>query len=95
METKTLLYAAALAAATSLTPAAADNFEFRYKTYELETAGGRADMMARLNRSVARFCDRDSVRSLSARRAAEQCRDSLKTEVMAKIDNASYASLER
>lgn len=95
MEMKTFLLAAALVAAMSQTPAAAGEFEFRYKSYELETSGGRADMMARLDRSVARFCDGGAARSLNARRSAEDCRVDVKAEVMAKIENASVASLNR
>ncbi len=95
METKTFLAAAALAACSAMTPAAAGDFEFRYKAHELETPGGRADMMARLDRSIGRYCDNGGVRSISARRSADECREAVKAEVMSKFDDVEIASLNR
>jgi UrcA family protein len=95
METKTFLLAAALVAAMSQSPASAEDFKFRYKSHELETAGGRADMMARLDRSIERHCGAGSERSLGARRMASECRQILKAEVMSKFDDVTIASLNR
>lgn len=95
MIAKILLAAAALVATAAVTPAAAQSFEFRYKSYELETQGGRASMNARLDRMIDRYCGADDARSLSARRAAEACRETAMAEVVAKIDNVDFASLER
>lgn len=89
------LFAAALVAAAAAAPAAAESFEFRYKSYELETQGGRADLEARLDRMVERHCDTRAVRSISARRAAEDCRETTMTEVMSKIGAVEVAKLDR
>ena len=94
MIARTLL-ASALVAAAALTPAAAEKFEFRYKSYELETQGGRLDLRARLDRMVERYCGIDGVRGLSARRAAEDCREETMADVLSKIDNVEFAALDR
>jgi UrcA family protein len=86
-----LIASASLAAAGS---AAAQDFAFRYKTYELQTQGGRADLMARLDRFVDSVCDPRGVRGLAFERAAEECKISVKAEIMAKIDNVEFASLD-
>jgi UrcA family protein len=52
-------------------------------------------MMARLDRSIERHCDAGGVRSIAAQKAAAQCREELKHEVMAKIDNVEFAALGR
>lgn len=95
MINKTYLAAIALVSAVAATQATAEPFEFRYKTYELETKGGRADLMARLGRSIDRHCATNGVRTISARRAAEDCRQETMAEVLAKIDNVEFASLEK
>lgn len=90
------LIAAALAAAAAATPAAAaEPFEFRYKSYELETQGGRADLKARLDRMVERYCAAGEVRNISARRAAAECRATTMAAVLSKIDNVEFARLDR
>lgn len=89
------LIAAALVAAAAATPAAAEPFEFRYKSYELETQGGRADLKARLDRMVERYCDIGDVRNISARRAAAECRASTMAAILSEIDNVEFARLER
>lgn len=95
MINKTFLAAVALVSVVAATNAAAEPFAFRYKTYELETKGGRADLMARLDRSVDRYCATKGVRNISARRTAEECRQETMAEVLAKIDNVEFASLEK
>ncbi len=95
MIAKTLFAAAALVATAAATPAAAEQFEFRYKSYEIETQGGRGGLMARLDRSIDRFCNNTGVRGISAKRAASACAEAVKVEVMAKIDNVEFANLDR
>jgi UrcA family protein len=94
MIAKTLIAAAAVASFAAA-PAFAEPFAFRYKSFELDTTGGRAAMMARLDRSIERHCDAGGVRSIAAQTAAAQCREELKHEVMAKIDNVEFAALGR
>lgn len=95
MIAKTLIAAAAVASFAVVTPAFAEPFAFRYKSFELDTNGGRAALMARLDRSIEQYCSADGVRSLASQKAAAQCREVLKDEVMAKIDNVEFANLDR
>jgi UrcA family protein len=81
---------AALAAAA---PAAAGSFAFRYKPHELATDGGRTDLMTRLDRRISAFCE-DSGRGLYTRKAAAACKEEVKQQIMAKIDNVAFAALD-
>lgn len=94
MTAKTLI-AAAVAAFAAATPAAAEPFAFSYQQFELETRGGRSALMARLDRSIERYCDTDAVRSLFARKAAAECHEELKAEIMDKVDSAEFAALDQ
>lgn len=95
MINRTFLAAVALTGLVAATRAGAEPFEFRYKSYELETQGGRADLKARLDRSIERYCAATGVRGISARRAAAECREAVMAEVLSDIDNVELASLER
>lgn len=95
MIARTLVAASALFASAAVTPAVAEPFAFRYKPYELETQGGRADLEARLDRTVERYCAKNGVRGISARRAARVCREATLADVRQKIDNVEVASLDR
>ncbi len=95
MIAKSLIAVAALVATAGLTPAAAERFEFRYKSYELETQGGRTDLMARIENFVDRRCDANGVRGLAAQRSEAKCVKQLKAEIMDKIDNVQLAGLQR
>lgn len=95
MIARTLVAASALVASAAVTPAAAEPFAFRYKPYELETQGGRADLEARLDRMVERYCDKNGVRGISARRASGLCREATLAEVRRQIDAVEVASLDR
>ncbi|MDZ7628115.1 MAG: UrcA family protein [Parvularculaceae bacterium] len=81
---------AAFAAAGTAT---AEPYAFRFKSYELETKGGRADLMSRLDRFVGNVCETDGARSLASKSAADKCKADVKAEIMAKIDNVAFASL--
>lgn len=84
----------ASAALAGAGPAAAESFAFRYKAHELQTEGGRADLMTRLDRRIAAYCENDGWRSLYTRKAAAACKEDVKAEIMAKIDNVAFAALE-
>jgi UrcA family protein len=84
----------ASAAFAAATPAAAEDFAFRYKSHELATAGGRADLMKRLDRRISSFCEDDGWRGVYTRKAAAACKDDVKAEIMAKIDHVAFAALD-
>jgi len=90
---KTFLAAVALVSVVAATRASAEPFEFRYKSHELETQGGRADLMVRLDRMVERWCADTGARGLSRRSVADKCREETKASIVAQIDPVALASL--
>lgn len=95
MITRTFLAAIALASGLAITRAGAEPFAFSYKSHELETAGGRADLKVRLDRAVERYCAASGVRGISARRAAEECRVEVMADILSKIDTVAVARLDQ
>lgn len=95
MINRTILAAIALACAVAATRAGAEPFEFRYKPYELETQGGRADLMVRLDRMVERYCADTGARGLSLRGAVDKCRKETTASIIAQIDSVDLASLQK
>jgi UrcA family protein len=93
MMTKTFVAAVALASIVASVPASAESFKFRYKPHELETAGGRESMMARLDRQADRYCGVDAPRGVFVWRAAKECRNDIVAEISAKIQNVEFAAL--
>ena len=92
--TKTLFAAALIATFASAAPASAETYKFRYRPHELQTEGGRALMMARLDSQAERFCKADDVRNLYTRQAARACKADVIAEIVSKIDNVQFASLK-
>lgn len=95
MINRTFLAAIALACAVAATRASAEPFTFSYKSHELETQGGRADLMIRLDRMVERYCADTGARGLSRRRAADKCRKETMASIIAQIDSVELASLQK
>jgi UrcA family protein len=93
MMTKTYIAAVALASFIASTPASAESYAFRYWPHELQTAGGRSVMMARLDSQVERFCEVNDSRGIHTVRAAKQCKEDVIAEILSKIDNVQFASL--
>jgi UrcA family protein len=93
MMTKTFIAAVALASIVASAPASAESFRFRYKPHELETAGGREAMMARLDRQAGNYCGVDATRGVFALRKAKECRNDIVAEITAKIQNVEFAAL--
>lgn len=94
MMIKTLI-AAAVIAASAAAPAAAENFRFRYSAHELQTEGGRAELMSRLDRQVSHYCDANTFRHLAGERAMRTCRKELTAEIVTRIDSVALAGLQR
>ncbi|MFN0024361.1 MAG: UrcA family protein [Parvularculaceae bacterium] len=94
MWTKTVIAAVAIATVATAAPASAESYKFRYRAHELQTDGGRAALMARLDAQVGRYCAVDDARGLHTKRAANACKDEVKSEIVAKIKNAAFASLQ-
>lgn len=94
MITRTLLAAAALASFAATAAGAAESYKFRYHAFELQTQGGRAALMTRLDRQVDRYCDANTYQHLAGMRASKQCKEEVMAEIISKIDNVAFASLQ-
>lgn len=94
MLTRTLIAAVALVSFAVAAPASAESYKFRYRPHELQTDGGRAAMMARLDSQVDRYCQVDDARGLHTKRAAAACKQDVIAEIVSKIDNVQFASLQ-
>ena len=83
------LFSASLVAAfgLTLTPAQADQVQFGYMSYELETAGGAKALDARLAREARGACRSYGIRSVVQRRSEEACALRLADEWVAGIDS--------
>ncbi len=94
MWTKTVIAAVAIATVATVAPASAETYKFRYRAHELQTDGGRAALMARLDGQVDRFCAVDDARGIHTKRAAKACKQEVKSEIVSKMQNAAFASLQ-
>lgn len=94
MMTKTLFAAALLATFAASAPAAAESYKFRYRAHELQTDGGREALMVRLESQVERYCNLDFARGLQTRLVAQACKADVIAEIVSKIDNVQFASLQ-
>ena len=94
MMTRTAFAAAVIATLAVAAPASAESYKFRYRAHELQTDGGRQAMMARLDSQVSRYCQVDDSRGIYTKRAAKACKEEVLGEIVSKIDNVQFASLQ-
>lgn len=81
-----LIAAISFGAATA--PAmAGDGVAFKYKTYELETVGGTADLYDRLSHRAEQLCTNSGPITLASRAIERECIVSLTEEFVGNIDH--------
>lgn len=83
--TAALTAAAVFAAAPA---ASAAVFVFRYSAEEIETPGGRDEVMHRLDKEALSFCRRLAVRAYDTAHSAGKCKRELKAEILEEIASA-------
>lgn len=83
----------AMIAAGALTPAQAREFRFDFRAYELETAGGRAALIKRLDNAAKSYCGVRHATGIQQTQVSKICLVTVMDEVVRQIDDARITAL--
>lgn len=95
------LLAAPVIAALLVTPALAESktmsgdFSFRFQEFEMQTQGGREQLLQRLERQVAAHCEVRRIAPLPVVREAKRCQARVMDMTIAQLDRAELAAQYR
>ena len=87
------LIVASVAVAVAASAAQASDFQFRYASWELESAGGRAAVMDRITDKAERVCSSLSYIALYKESAVSRCEAGVTRELVDRIGDPRLAAM--